>query len=253
MTVELEDATKELQSLAGMHPELNVAIRDLQELHSFCALFGVRRSIMCYPLLSVNNHLHCITKNAAIFFQTTVFGRTKPQTVAVGGRYDSLIQHFTPSDRRSTARLTGVSIAVGQLAKAVELEQGDSSRVNMMSKAEEERSYGRYAARRCDVYIASFGAGLLEQRLLVLKMLWEAGICADVQYEGDSASPEQMLSRRRHENVLYLVLVKHHQGREPFYKVRAVLKTGEEEGRSSTPAVIGYLSMSFFQCRNQTW
>lgn len=99
-----------------------------------------------------------------------------------------------------------------------------------MNRLEDQRSYGRFAARRCDVYVASFTPGLFEERLAVTRLLWQAGIKADVQYEGDSASPEQMLARRRHENVLYLVLVKHFQGKEPMYKVRAVLKFGEEEG-----------------------
>lgn len=232
LAVDLASIAAELKEIAASNPLVRAAVQDLEDLATYCSRFEVQCQVLCYPLLAVNYHLHYTPKNSAIFFQTTAMNKTKPTTIATGGRYDNVVSFFRPPDRRASGRLVGASIALAQLALSVGLEQEDSVRRQSMSRPEEERSYGRYAARRCDVYVASFGTGLFDQRLSVLKMLWDAGIRADVQYEGDTASPDQMLARRRHENVLYLVLVKHHGGREPLCKVRAVLKAGEEEGKS---------------------
>lgn len=230
-SVDPTSSVEELRELAASHPLLRAAIQDLRELLRYCKLFEVQCPVLCYPLLAVNYHFHYAPKNSVLFFQTTMMSKAKPTTIAIGGRYDNVVQHFRPPDRRTSGRLVSVSIALALLARSVEQEQEDSVRKLSMNRPEAERSYGRYAARRCDVYVASFGQGFFDQRLSILRMLWEAGIRADVQYEGDTASPEQMLARRRQENVLYLVLVKHHGGREPTCKVRAVLKAGEEEGK----------------------
>jgi hypothetical protein len=50
-------------------------------------------------------------------------------------------------------------------------------------------------------------------------------------YEGDSSTPDQMIARRRLENLLCLVIVKANQaGREQTCKVRDLVRSGEDEG-----------------------
>lgn len=50
-------------------------------------------------------------------------------------------------------------------------------------------------------------------------------------YEGDFQTPEQMVARRQAENLLYCVIVKpSSKNKEAVYKVRAILRSGEEEG-----------------------
>lgn len=47
----------------------------------------------------------------------------------------------------------------------------------------EQRSYGFWAPRRCDVYVVSHDPGHLQDRLEVAAMLWQNGISADIMYE----------------------------------------------------------------------
>ena len=47
----------------------------------------------------------------------------------------------------------------------------------------EQKSFGYWTARRCDVYIASFQPGQLQERLELAALLWRHNISADVMYE----------------------------------------------------------------------
>jgi translation initiation factor 2-alpha kinase 4 len=61
----------------------------------------------------------------------------------------------------------------------------------------EQRSFGFWSPRRCDVYIVSYQSGYLSERLEVAALLWRHNISADVMYE--SGLPES-----EHENHLEL-------------------------------------------------
>lgn len=47
----------------------------------------------------------------------------------------------------------------------------------------EQRSFGYWSPRRCDVYVVSYQAGFLAERLEVASLLWQHNISADVMYE----------------------------------------------------------------------
>lgn len=47
----------------------------------------------------------------------------------------------------------------------------------------EPKSFGYWSPRRCDVYVVSYNAGHLAERLEVIAMLWKNNISADVMYE----------------------------------------------------------------------
>jgi len=59
----------------------------------------------------------------------------------------------------------------------------------------EERSFGFWSPRRCDVYIVSYHPGHLQERLEVAAYLWQHNISADLMYETGLSGPE-------HENYL---------------------------------------------------
>jgi translation initiation factor 2-alpha kinase 4 len=67
-----------------------------------------------------------------------------------------------------------------KLIRAVAEEQETVGKSMMTARNEDERSYGPFAARRCDVYVVSFGSGLLDARLDIVKELWKNGIRADL-------------------------------------------------------------------------
>jgi len=63
----------------------------------------------------------------------------------------------------------------------VALASFQSSSVKALVK--EERSFGYWSPRRCDVYVVSYHPGYLADRLEVVSYLWQHGISADFMYE----------------------------------------------------------------------
>jgi len=47
----------------------------------------------------------------------------------------------------------------------------------------EQRSFGFWSPRRCDVYILSYQPGYLQDRLEVASLLWRNNISADIMYD----------------------------------------------------------------------
>lgn len=47
----------------------------------------------------------------------------------------------------------------------------------------EQRSFGFWSPRRCDVYIMSYQPGYLQDRLEVAALLWQNNISADIMYD----------------------------------------------------------------------
>ena len=55
----------------------------------------------------------------------------------------------------------------------------------------EERSFGFWSPRRCDVYVVSYHPGYLQDRLEVASLLWQHNISADVMYESGLPDADQ--------------------------------------------------------------
>ena len=70
----------------------------------------------------------------------------------------------------------------------------------------EPKSFGYWSPRRCDVYVVSYAAGHLLERLEVTAMLWKHNISADVMYEAvftdDNNLEEDHTSLWRSEGIL---------------------------------------------------
>jgi translation initiation factor 2-alpha kinase 4 len=64
-----------------------------------------------------------------------------------------------------------------------------SSSVKTLIK--EQRSFGFWSPRRCDVYVVSYHPGYLQDRLEVASLLWQNNISADVMYESGLPDTDQ--------------------------------------------------------------
>lgn len=64
---------------------------------------------------------------------------------------------------------------------AIALVAYQSSSVKAFIK--EQRSFGFWSPRRCDVYVVSYHQGTLHERLEVAGLLWQHGITSDFMYE----------------------------------------------------------------------
>jgi translation initiation factor 2-alpha kinase 4 len=109
-------------------------------------------------------------------------------------RYDSLIARFSPSKQKLDAVCAmGLQIAVEKITAALATFQSTS----VKTLVKEERSFGFWSPRRCDVYVMSYHAGYLQDRLEVVSYLWQHNISADIMYETG-------LSNGDHENHMDL-------------------------------------------------
>lgn len=107
-------------------------------------------------------------------------------------RYDNVISRLSPPKPKSDAICAvGVQIALDKITFTLAAFQ--SASVKTLLK--EERSFGYWSPRRCDVYVVSYQPGHLADRLEVASMLWRSNISADVMYEASLLESE-------HENHL---------------------------------------------------
>lgn len=99
--------------------------------------------------------------------------------------YDHLIGRFSPAKQKLDAVCaTGLQIAVEKITAALALFQSTS----VKTLVKEERSFGFWSPRRCDVYIVSHHPGYLQDRLEIVAYLWQHSISADIMYESGLSS-----------------------------------------------------------------
>ncbi|SNX86378.1 related to GCN2 - ser/thr protein kinase [Melanopsichium pennsylvanicum] len=198
------------------------AVSQISDVVATARFFGVQRKFLFSPLLAQSNTLY---KGGVLF--TVVRAGKRRDVVAAGGRYDSLLKHFANPSTASSAPLHGVGVqmAVGKLTLGLSKYQ-EVQVPKLLSRTEEERSFGLYTPRRCDVYVAST-PGLLETRMEICRELWAHNIAADLQYEHATYdTPESAAATCRAEGILLLVFAK---ARSPVLKVKVVLQRAEYE------------------------
>ncbi|KAI9264773.1 kinase-like domain-containing protein [Sporodiniella umbellata] len=239
---ELETVSRKVENLlTGNH---KIVFREnvsaLRTLIVVSKHIGIHHKIIFHPLLVYNNHFY----KGGLIFETisdTIDSKRK-DVLAVGGRYDFLIQHFAHPNAAVNRQLraVGVNIAVQKLVRHLDLHQSEQIKHLMKVKDEKMRSFGAWAPKTCDVYVASFGKVLLQERMDLVNELWSHGIRAQFQYyddDQDGLSPEDLISLCKKACINWIVIVKHKNSEnnkaEMTVKVKDVLrKTETEIGKS---------------------
>jgi translation initiation factor 2-alpha kinase 4 len=78
-----------------------------------------------------------------------------------------------------------------------------SSSVKTLIK--EQRSFGFWSPRRCDVYVVSYNPGYLQDRLETTALLWRYNISADIMYESGLGEHENYVDICAREGILYVL------------------------------------------------
>lgn len=257
--VNISASVMEVERTLGEHmpksvrQELVGPLQELQQIQVLSEAFGVRLPLCVTPLLA---------RNAAYYKTGSIFQLVRPvgkrlDILAAGGRYDSLLSRFAPNERYlhldPTAALreagapehgVGVEISVGKIA--LELQNWQVVHVPLWANraAEEERSFGAWTARRCDVYVIS-APGAVLPRVQLVRDLWAAGIAADLKYDSVGLptpaeeedtyefdpttghySPERIMRTCKAEGIAFLV---HVRSRGEKVRIRNVLHKTEVE------------------------
>ncbi|KAG0039161.1 hypothetical protein BGZ82_009421 [Podila clonocystis] len=248
---DLETVAKVLEELITAEPmktKLKDALSELRLLTMYCKNLGVRHKIIFNPLLMYNNQYY----KGGMMFQA-VHDAKRKDILAGGGRYDSLIQQFRHPVIGGPHRkvyAVGVNIAMQKIIMAISQYQSEHFRMfvanksrgsngNSQSNNDEEKSFGLWAPKRCDVYVASFGKVLLQERLELVRELWAHGIKADYMLEdGTDLTPEMLVTTCKHQGINWIVILKNKNQQDQhqrsnrdmgMVKVKNVLRKTEDE------------------------
>ncbi|KAG6906507.1 hypothetical protein DXG01_013561 [Tephrocybe rancida] len=199
-------------------------VQELKKTVEFAKATKVARSIVFHPLMLGSHHTHF---KEGILIEVV---RKNKQTdvLAAGGRYDHLIGSHAPLKSQSQELCAmGLQIAVEKITVALASYQ--SSSVKALVK--EERSFGYWSPRRCDVYVVSYHPGHLQDRLEVVSYLWEHSISADLMYESGlpDADHENHIDMCAREGILFTVYPRPRSARrdQAAFKVKSILKGSE--------------------------
>lgn len=146
-------------------------------------------------------------------------------------RYESLITRYSPlKTKADSVCAVGINISVEKITSAVASYQNAS----MKTLVKETRSFGFWSPRRCDVYVVSYHAGHLQERIEIVAYLWQHNISADLMYE--SALPdgehENYADLCVREGILFTVYPRPRIGsrrEQAAFKVKSILKGTEYE------------------------
>ncbi|KAI7870432.1 kinase-like domain-containing protein [Spinellus fusiger] len=212
MQGDIEIISKKVEGLlVGSHKaKFKELVNELRVLITVSKYIGLHHKIVFCPLLVYNNHFY----KGGMMFETVTETVTmkKKDVLAVGGRYDILIQNFAHPNAATnrTLRAVGVNIAVQKLIRHLDMHQSEQVKYLVKSKNEKMRSFGVWAPKQCDIYVASFGKGLLQERLEIVRDLWHHGLKADFQYDhGEDITPELLVSYCKKASINWVVIVKH--------------------------------------------
>lgn len=151
-----------------------------------------------------------------------------------------MVQHFAHPNATANRKLraVGVNIAVQKLIRHLDMHQSEQVKFLVKAKNERMRSFGLWAPKRCDVYVASIGKVLMQERLEIVQELWNHGIRAEFQYnDSDFITPEDLVSLCKKASINWIVIVKHKnsEGKSSLssesstVKVKDVLRRTETE------------------------
>lgn len=178
-------------------PQIDQAFYEIDALLSFARKFGVSRRIRISPTMVRQSELY----EGSLMFQCVKRSQPK-EVIAIGGRYDSLLPHFSlPTSGMQHHRpiyAVGMTLAMDRLGMIV------GSFEKEVSRKAPERLYATLAPSRCDAYVASFSVEeQFIQRIEIAGELWKAGIAADLQYE-DFRPIEQVTADCQDQNISYV-------------------------------------------------
>ncbi|KAI8080591.1 kinase-like domain-containing protein [Thamnidium elegans] len=235
---ELESINKKIEGLLSTAHKAKYKehINTLRTLITVSKHIGIHHKILFHPLLVYNNHFY---KNGMVFetIADTIDSKRK-DVLAVGGRYDWLVQHFAHPNATANRKLraVGVNIAVQKLIRHLDIHQSEQVKYLMKAKNEKLRSFGLWAPKRCDVYVASFGKVLIQERLDIVQELWNHGIRAEFQYnDRDYLTPDELVSLCKKSSINWIVIVKHKNSESKssdsstMVKIKDVLRGTETE------------------------
>jgi eukaryotic translation initiation factor 2-alpha kinase 4 len=180
-------------------PTVREGLEKIQEVIDFAKATGVDKELFIRPLF--------LSREFSSFEDGVVIGvvkKSKPSDIlAFGGRYNHLITQYAVLQSKSRAKNICACVLQIDLEEIKDsLAKFQRNSINTLVK--DERSFGFWSPRRCDVYIVSQQAGFLKDRLDVVGELWQNSISADIMYEAGLDDAENYMDMCAREGILYV-------------------------------------------------
>eukprot|EP00903_Cladosiphon_okamuranus_P009772 g9291.t1 len=160
------------EKIFGDHPDAAAAMSELELLFKYLDAMGTLKYVSFD--LSLARGLAYYT--GLIYECVVVDGGVKVGSIAAGGRYDNLVGMFSASGQTPCV---GVSIGIERV-------------LTIMEKRLQEERGDKAAPSNVQVYVASVGPGLLEERMRVGRLLWSNDISAEYSTADNPKFPKQM-------------------------------------------------------------
>ncbi|KAG2338792.1 hypothetical protein BDR05DRAFT_984599 [Suillus weaverae] len=220
-----EDIDTLLSKLEKVSPTLvtvmKPAVEEIKQTIQFATSAGFSAQVFFHPLMWGAHHMH-FKEGVRI----EVVRRTRRLDVlAAAGRYDNLItQYSNPKPRLDPVCAFAVQIALEKIAMVLAAFQSTS----VKALVKEQRSFGFWSPRRCDVYILSYQTGYLQDRLEVASLLWQNNISADIMYDANLVEfeHESHVDLCTREGILFAIYPRPRTVRreQAAFKVKSILK-----------------------------
>ncbi|KAI0354133.1 Serine/threonine-protein kinase [Trametes cingulata] len=213
------------RSYSSLRDLLAPYIEDIRSTVQFANASGVTRPLKINPLM-LNNRSQYYADGVCF---EVVRKNKYSDVLATGGRYDHVIRRYSPPKPKMEASCAvALQIYLDKITASLAAYQSASLRTLL----KEQKSFGYWSPRRCDVYIVSYQPGFLAERLEVAATLWKHNISADVMYEASlrgMVESENYVEQCSREGILFIVHAKPRVGLWPAYRVKSVLKGTETE------------------------
>ena len=193
----------------------------LRSVITYTNLFKVKQPIFVQPLSCLNERLY----RGSFLFQCLSEGK-KNFIIAVGGRYDRLIETLRTKDSPSNHRAVGFQLNWGEINAMMTATTLKASKTSKKQK----NLPGEWKATRCDVVVTSFDPAILRTTgLELVQDLWAGGISAELS--DDPELSHGNISHGKEMNHSWVVAIRHEAGAvgERSLKVRSLVKKEETE------------------------
>lgn len=180
------EALKRLEELFHSIRDIKQVVGQLKTLLLGIESLGVKARVCIDPTLCLDTQVY----RQGLMFQVQVEDRKRLRTCALGGEYGQLVDHCRlPADRSPPTNALGVSFDL-TLMSSLRWATGGGSRL----KPEQA------------ILLYSTGAGLLQERLAVAALLWDAGL--RVELLNDAVSMDQVSHIARTRGIQFGVMVR---------------------------------------------
>jgi len=130
-------------------------------------------------------------------------------SIAAGGRYDDLVRTLS-ENKKFNAPCVGLSIGIERILAIIEKRMVESGQISHPTQC----------------YVSSIGKGMVEERLKVLKDLWNAGIRAEHSYKSNPKLLAQ-IQYCEERSIPFIIIIGENELKEGIVKIREV-KTRDE-------------------------